>query len=96
QEGETAVVVDDILISGGSVLEGIGKLESSGLTVRDVVVFIDHGASGNGGARQHLAGRGYRCHAVVDIGGITAVLRAAGRISASQAATLGHRETVGS
>ena len=41
EEGDRVVVVDDILITGGSVLEGIGKLESSGLTVQDVVVFID-------------------------------------------------------
>ena len=42
-EGDRVVVVDDILITGGSVLEGIAKLESSGLVVNDVVVFIDHG-----------------------------------------------------
>jgi len=35
-EGETVAVVDDILITGGSVLEGIAKLESSGLNVNDV------------------------------------------------------------
>ena len=29
--GERIAVVDDILISGGSVLEGIGKLATSGL-----------------------------------------------------------------
>ena len=45
QEGDGVVVVDDILISGGSVLEGIAKLEHSGLEVNDVVVFIDHGGN---------------------------------------------------
>jgi uridine monophosphate synthetase len=43
-EGDVVALVDDILISGGSLLEGIAKLESSGLVVRDVVVFIDHGS----------------------------------------------------
>jgi uridine monophosphate synthetase len=83
-EGETVVVIDDILITGGSVLEGIAKLETSGLTVHDVVVFIDHG----GEARSRLAQAGYRSHAVLDIGRITRVLRAAGRLDASQAALL--------
>lgn len=83
-EGETVVVVDDILITGGSVLEGIAKLETSGLTVHDVVVFIDHG----GEARSRLAQAGYRSHAVLDIGRITRVLRAAGRLDAGQAALL--------
>lgn len=81
EEGETVVVVDDILITGGSVLEGIGKLESSGLKVRDVVVFIDHG----GNASSRLASAGYVCHAVVGIQRITTVLRSAGRLSQEQA-----------
>ncbi|WP_255140803.1 orotidine-5'-phosphate decarboxylase [Synechococcus sp. Lug-A] len=84
-EGETVVVVDDILITGGSVLEGIGKLETSGLVVRDVVVFIDHG----GQARQRLADAGYRTHAVLMIPRITNVLMAAGRLSSDQASLLG-------
>ncbi len=84
-EGETVVVVDDILITGGSVLEGIAKLETSGLVVRDVVVFIDHG----GQARQRLADAGYRTHAVLMIPRITNVLMAAGRLSSDQASLLG-------
>ena len=85
QEGETALVVDDILITGGSVLEGIGKLESSGLRVKDVVVFIDHG----GAAAQRLADAGYRTRAVLSIEQITAVLREAGRLNPEQVALLG-------
>ncbi|MFM8936371.1 MAG: bifunctional orotidine-5'-phosphate decarboxylase/orotate phosphoribosyltransferase [Vulcanococcus sp.] len=87
--GDTVVVVDDILITGGSVLEGIGKLESSGLVVRDVVVFIDHGGERDRHARERLAGAGYRTHAVLDIARITAVLLEAGRLTAEQAAVLG-------
>ena len=97
QEGEQVVVVDDILISGGSVLEGIGKLESSGLRVSDVVVFIDHGPSSGGAAeglhgRQRLEEAGYQLHAVLDIPRITGVLLQAGRLSQDQAASLGQGE----
>ncbi|MEX0588258.1 MAG: bifunctional orotidine-5'-phosphate decarboxylase/orotate phosphoribosyltransferase [Cyanobium sp.] len=87
-EGDRVVVVDDILITGGSVLEGIAKLESSGLVVNDVVVFIDHGGDHDRRARERLAAAGYRCHAVLDIERITRVLHAAGRLSDAQAATL--------
>ena len=97
-EGDVVALVDDILITGGSLLEGIGKLESSGLVVRDVVVFIDHGSepaspdshsSGPGSdAMQRLAARGYRCRAVLDIARITAVLRSHGRLSDDQARLL--------
>jgi uridine monophosphate synthetase len=97
EDGDLVVVVDDILITGGSVLEGIAKLEGSGLEVRDVVVFIDHGdercddkAGGRStGARQRLEQGGYRCHAVLDIGRITQVLHRAGRLSDAQASLLG-------
>lgn len=89
EEGDRVVVVDDILITGGSVLEGIGKLESSGLTVQDVVVFIDHGGDHDRRARERLAAAGYSCHSVLDIAQITAVLQRAGRLSEAQAASLG-------
>jgi uridine monophosphate synthetase len=88
EEGDLVVVVDDILITGGSVLEGIAKLESSGLVVQDVVVFIDHGGDHDRHATERLAAAGYRCHAVLDIGRITEVLHRSGRLTDAQAATL--------
>jgi len=87
-EGDRVAVVDDILITGGSVLEGIAKLESSGLVVEDVVVFIDHGGRADSSARRRLEEAGYRCHAVLDIQRITEVLHRTGRLSDSQAAVL--------
>ena len=99
-EGEVVALVDDILITGGSLLEGIAKLESSGLVVRDVVVFIDHGSGGGGSqgaahghgsdALRLLAERGYRVRAVLDIARITAVLHRHRRLSDAQASLLGH------
>jgi uridine monophosphate synthetase len=88
EEGDRVVVVDDILITGGSVLEGIAKLESSGLQVRDVVVFLDHGGDHDRQAKDRLAAAGYRAHAVLGIEQITQVLLAAGRLSPEQAAKL--------
>ena len=90
EDGDLVVVVDDILITGGSVLEGIAKLESSGLCVEDVVVFIDHGGEHDRHARERLAEAGYRVHAVLDIPRITRVLHQAGRLSDAQAELLGH------
>jgi uridine monophosphate synthetase len=88
EEGDRVVVVDDILITGGSVLEGIAKLESSGLRVNDVVVFIDHGGEHDRHARERLAKAGYRVHAVLDIPRITRVLHRAGRLTDEQAGLL--------
>jgi uridine monophosphate synthetase len=87
-EGETVAVVDDILITGGSVLEGIAKLTSSGLKVSDVVVFLDHGGCHDTRAKERLADAGLRLHAVLNLESISDVLEAAGRISASQSEAL--------
>ncbi len=78
--GETAVVIDDILISGKSVMEGAAKLESAGLKVEDIVVFVDHEA----GVKERLASNGYRAHSVLNISEITETLYEAGRITAEQ------------
>ncbi|BAU66221.1 orotate phosphoribosyltransferase [Stanieria sp. NIES-3757] len=78
--GETVVVIDDILISGKSAIEGAEKLESAGLKVEDIVVFIDH----EGGVKDRLAEQGYRAHSVLTISEITETLYQAGRITQEQ------------
>ena len=87
-EGETVAVVDDILITGGSVLEGIAKLESSGLNVNDVVVFLDHGGLQDTRAKERLNAKGLNIQAVLSLETISDVLEEAERISADQAKEL--------
>ena len=84
QPGETVVVVDDILISGKSVMEGAAKLQSAGLKVNDIVVFIDH----EQGVKDRLRENGYRAHSVLTITEITETLYQAGRINDEQFAAL--------
>jgi uridine monophosphate synthetase len=78
--GEKVVVVDDILISGKSAIEGVEKLESAGLVVEDVVVLIDH----QSGGKDRLGEKGYRSHSVITIAEITETLYEAGRIDREQ------------
>ena len=78
--GETVVVIDDILITGKSVTEGAQKLESVGLKVNDIVVFIDHEEE----VQQRLEKQGYRAHAVLTISEIAQTLYEAGRLNAEQ------------
>lgn len=63
QAGETAVLIDDLATTGGSKFEAIEKLNSAGLTVRDVVVLVDR----ESGAREALAEAGLHLHAVMTI-----------------------------
>ena len=80
EPGEKVVVIDDILISGKSVMEGADKLKSAGLTIEDIVVFIDH----EGGVKDRLRDNGYNAYSVLSISEITDTLYEAGRIDRQQ------------
>jgi len=86
--GERIAVVDDILITGGSVLEGAGKLTTSELEVKDVVVFLDHGGRHDTRAKDRLAEAGIALHAVLTLDEIADILLAADRITTEQAQEL--------
>jgi uridine monophosphate synthetase len=80
EPGEMIVVVDDILISGNSAMEGAAKLRSAGLQVQDIVVFLDHGQR----VKEKLREQGYRAHSALTIAEITDALYQAGRINEAQ------------
>lgn len=74
------MLIDDVLITGKSVLEGIEKLQSVGLVVNDVVVLIDH----EGGASHQLELLGYQAYAVLKFSEIAQTLYEAGRLNSTQ------------
>ena len=80
QRGESVIVLDDLITTGGSKLEAIEPLEAAGLIVQDVVVLIDR----EQGGREELAEAGYRLHAVLRLGEMLERLASAGRIRPEQ------------
>ena len=84
EAGERAVVLDDLITTGGSKVEAIAPLEEAGLEIEDVVVLIDR-QSGGGEA---LAQQGYRLHSVFTLRQILDVLAVHGEISEEQKATV--------
>ena len=58
--GQRIVVIDDLISSGGSKLEGIIKLNKVGLEVKDIVVLIDRQSAGVDFMGEH----GYKLHSV--------------------------------
>ncbi|NES98511.1 MAG: bifunctional orotidine-5'-phosphate decarboxylase/orotate phosphoribosyltransferase, partial [Desertifilum sp. SIO1I2] len=80
EPGERIVVVDDILISGKSVMEGAQKLQSVGLEVKDIVVLIDHGR----GVKDRLKQNGYNGYSVLTLSEIADTLLESGRITLTQ------------
>lgn len=69
--GERAVIIDDLITTGGSKMEGIERLSSAGLEVRDVVVLIDR----QSGGRETLAQKGIQLHAVLTLDDLLAHYR---------------------
>lgn len=63
ESGETVVVLDDLITTGGSKLQAIAPLEEAGLRVWDVVVLIDR----EQGGADELAAQGYRLHSVLKL-----------------------------
>lgn len=76
EPGQTAVVIEDVVTSGGSLLQAIASMEEAGLKVRDVVVLVDR----EQGGRERLAERGYHLHAVLTLAGILETLHGIGKI----------------
>lgn len=80
--GERVVIVEDVITSGGSVLEAAETLRDAGLHVTDAVVLIDRGQGGV----ENLAAAGITAHAVMHLKDMLAVLAEAERITAEQVA----------
>ncbi len=77
EAGETALVLDDLISSGGSKIEAIEPLEAAGLKVRDVIVLIDR----EGGGKEELAAAGYALHSVLTLREIVDHLAGVGRVT---------------
>ncbi len=60
EEGQKVVVIDDLISSGESKIEGIEKLNAVGLKVQDIVVLIDRQSEGVDFMGEH----GYTLHSV--------------------------------
>ncbi len=81
--GERVAVIDDLTTTGTSKFEAIEKLAAAGLQVEDVVVLVDR----QSGAREALAGAGYRLHAVLTLEELLDYWAGEGRVPAAQIAT---------
>jgi len=76
EKGETVVVLDDLITTGGSKLEAIAPLSDVGLKVTDVAVLVDR----EQGGREELAAHGLRLHSVLTLSSLLDILVRRGRI----------------
>ena len=74
--GERALMVDDVVTSGGAKLDAVTPFRDAGLVVEDVLVIVDRS---DGGASA-LADAGLRLHSVLDVRSLLDNLRAHGAV----------------
>jgi uridine monophosphate synthetase len=79
-KGETAILVDDVITTGGSKFETVEKLKQEELHIHDVVVFIDR----QQGGREEVEKRGMELHSVLTLTEIFDTLLKAGTLTKEQ------------
>ncbi|HSH02458.1 MAG TPA: orotate phosphoribosyltransferase [Anaerolineae bacterium] len=82
QVGQTAVIVDDQITSGDSLVQAAAALKASGLQVKQAVVLIDRQQGGAG----VLEAQGSQLKAVMNVTQMLAILERHEKISAKQRA----------
>jgi orotate phosphoribosyltransferase len=78
--GQKAVVIDDVVTSGDSILQAIVSLKTAGLQVSDAVVLIDREQGGIANMQSH----GYNTYAAISVSRLLAILESRERITGKQ------------
>lgn len=82
QPGDRALVIDDVITTGGAKLEAIVPLREAGLVVEDILVLVDREPAG----AQALAATGLRLHSVLKVRALLDDLHEAGAIGEEELA----------
>ncbi len=80
KEGETILVIDDLITTGASKIETIKPLEENGLRVKDVAVLVDR----EQGGKEELKEKGYELHSIFTINEILDILKKNNKIEEEQ------------
>lgn len=76
-EGQTALIIDDLITTGDSKFETVEPFEASGLKINDFIVLVDRE---QGGGRL-LEEKGYHLHSVIGINELLDILNEEAKIS---------------
>lgn len=76
KEGQTALIIDDLITTGESKFETIEPFTSSGLKITDFIVLVDR----EQGGKRLLEEKGYHLHAIIGVNEMLDLLKAEGKI----------------
>lgn len=82
--GQTAIVIDDLITTGDSLLKGIAFLKAAGIQVQSAVVLIDR----EQGGKKTLHEQGYTLHSAMTLSQMLAILESKDRITSRQRAQI--------
>lgn len=77
KEGDTALIVDDLITNGSSKFETIEPFEASGLKITDFIILVDR----EQGGKRLLEAKGYKMHSVIGINELLDILNGEGKIN---------------
>jgi len=77
KEGQTALIIDDLITTGGSKFETIEPFQEAGLKITDFIVLVDR----EQGGRKQLEAKGYNLHSVIGINELLDILRDENKVS---------------
>ncbi len=84
KQGQSCLLVEDVITSGKSLLETIAEVEKEGMKVSDIVVVLDR----QQGGKELLEQKGYRVHTLFTITEVVKILHEAGEIDDEQVAKI--------
>lgn len=76
KDGETVVMIEDLVTRATSLMEAIPAIENHGLKVKDCVVLLDYGKGG----RKILEDAGYNLHAFMTVPELIEIMHTEGKI----------------
>jgi uridine monophosphate synthetase len=82
--GQTAIVIDDLITTGDSLLKSIAFLKAAGIQVQSAVVLIDR----EQGGKKTLHEQGYTLHSAMTLSQMLAILESKDRITSRQRAQI--------
>ena len=80
QKGQKAAIVEDIITSGGSIIDVVDVFRASGLEVTDAVALVDREQGGT----KNLKEKGVTTHPIMKITKLLKILKEAGKITQQQ------------